>query len=136
MKKLLPISLIAVSILLVSCGRKPNLDDVIVTPETPIVNNSQSAKVCQPVIKYLECSLGKVAEAEKANYQKAIANLQREIDNDEPSKIAQKCDSMIKVLQSKADVVSKNGCFVESAYTTTPPEAKKETPTTPETPKV
>lgn len=120
MHKLFPLSLIAVSVLLMSCGSKPDLDDVIVTPETPIVNNTQSAKVCQPVIQYLECSLGKAADTEKPNYKKAIADLQREIDNDEPALIAQKCDSMVKVLQSKASIVSKNGCFVKSAYTTTP----------------
>lgn len=139
MKKILPLSLIVLSLLFVSCGSKPNLDDVIVTPETPIVNNSQSAKVCQPVIKYLECSLGKAAETEKTNYEKAIKNLQREIDNDEPATIAQKCDSMIKVLQSKASVVSKNGCFVESAYTPAPPAPETNTKPAPAatvTPKV
>ena len=135
MKKLLPLVLATLSILLVSCGSKPNLDNVIVTPETPIVNNAQSAKVCQPVIQYLQCSLEKAAEKEKTNYQNAIKNLQREIDNDEPAKIAQKCDSMVRVLQDKAAIVSKNGCFVEPAYSAEAPTTKAAATTVPTTPK-
>lgn len=42
--------------------------------------------------------------------------MQRKINNDEPSKVAQECDNMIKVLTEKANIAFKNGCFVESAY--------------------
>jgi len=132
MKKILSASCIIVSLLLVSCGsKKPKLDDIIVTPETPIVNNSQSAKVCQPIIKYLECSLEKTTETEKVNYETAIKNLQREIENDDPALTAQKCASKIKILQDNASVVSKNGCLVESAYATgsIPPTGERPVPT-------
>ncbi|MFA6080075.1 MAG: hypothetical protein WC753_01180 [Candidatus Gracilibacteria bacterium] len=115
MNKFTVLSLVAASIFLVSCG-KPNLDDVIITPETPIENNAQSAKVCQPVIKYLTCSLASAAEASKKGYENAIKNLQREIDNDDPAKVAQKCDSMVRVLVEKVAQLPKNGCIVEPIY--------------------
>ena len=125
MKKILPFSLIALSLLFVSCGAKTSTPEVIITPETPIVNNSQSAKVCQPIVKYLECSLAKAPETEKKGYQDAIKNLQRAIENDDPSRTAQECAIKIKVLQQHADTVSKNGCIVESAYTSVTTETPK-----------
>lgn len=64
MKKILPLTLLFASIFLVSCGQK-NLDNVIVTSDTPIENRDQSAKVCDPVIKYITCSIEKAAEAGK-----------------------------------------------------------------------
>ena len=124
MKKILPLSLMVMSVLFVSCG-KPNLDNIVVTPETPIENKNQSAKVCQPVMKYIECSLGKAAEEAKPKLQIAINNLQREIDNDDPVKVAQKCDSMIKVLQDKVAEASKNGCSIEAPNSAPSTETSK-----------
>ncbi len=34
--------------------------------------------------------------------------MQRKVSNDKPSKVAQECDNMIKVLTDKADVAFKN----------------------------
>ncbi len=116
MKKLLPVSLVLASILLVSCGQK-NLDTIIVTPDTPIENKDQAAKVCEPIMKYITCSIEKAPEAGKGKLQNALKEMQRKIDNDEPSKVAQQCDNMVKVLTDKASVAFKNGCFIESAYT-------------------
>lgn len=134
MKKLLPVSLVLASVFLVSCGQK-NLDNVIVTADTPIENRDQSAKVCEPVIKYISCSIEKAPEAGKGKLQNALKEMQRKIDNDKPSKVAQECDNMIKVLIDKADVAFKNGCFVESAYATQTPEVTETevTPPAPET---
>ena len=115
MQKFLPVSLVLASVLLVSCGQK-NLDNIIVTADTPIKNKDQSAKVCEPVIKYITCSIEKAPEAGKGKLQNALKEMQRKIDNDEPKKVAQECDSMIKVLIAKADVAFKNGCFIESSY--------------------
>jgi hypothetical protein len=136
MKKLLPVSLIVLSIFLVSCGKK-NLDNVIITPNTPIENRDQSAKVCEPVLKYLKCSLEKAPEASKPNYEKAIKDTQRKIDNDSPEQVAQYCDTTVKILIDKADVVSKNGCFVEApTYTIPAPEVKTPEATPAPTPPV
>jgi len=118
MKKILPISLILVSIFLVSCGQK-NLDTVVVTRDMPIKNRDQSRKVCEPVMKYITCSLEKAPEAGKGKIQNALKEMQRKIDNDEPSEMVKKCDNMMKILASKSDIAFKNGCFVESAYTET-----------------
>ncbi len=136
MNKILPISFVIMSIFLVSCGKK-NLDNIILTPDTPIENRDQSAKMCEPVIKYLECSLSKAPEATKVKYEKAIQDMQRKIKNDDPVKVAQDCNTTIKILTSKADVVSKNGCFIEPTITTQTPEQTIPTentqPTKPET---
>lgn len=121
MKKILPVSLILVSIFLVSCGKK-NLDNIVITPNTPIENRDQSRKACEPVIKYITCSLEKAPEAGKGKIQNALKEMQRKIDNDEPSEMARECDNMIKILTSKADIAFKNGCFVESAYTNPEPK--------------
>ena len=129
MKKILPVSLVLLSVLLVSCGQK-NLDNVIITPDTPIENRDQSAKVCEPVIKYITCSIEKAPEAGKEQLNTALKNLQRKIDNDEPSKVAQECDSMIKVLVVEADVAFKNGCFITSGYTEEPKENNQVAPET------
>ncbi|MEI6711985.1 MAG: hypothetical protein WCK88_07660 [bacterium] len=121
MKKLLPVSLVLASVFLVSCGQK-NIDNIIVTPDTPIENKDQSAKVCEPVIKYITCSIEKAPEAGKGQLQNALKAMQRKINNDEPSKVAQECDSMIKALVAKAKVAFKNGCFIEPAYAIKAPE--------------
>lgn len=62
MKKILPLSLCVVSVLLVSCGQK-NLDNIIITPDTPIENRDQAEKVCAPMVKYITCSIEKAPEA-------------------------------------------------------------------------
>lgn len=115
MKKILSLWFVSVAVLLVSCGQK-NLDNVIVTPDTPIEKREQAEKVCEPMIKYITCSLEKSSEAGKWKLQNALKEMQRKINNDEPSKVAQECDNMIKVLTEKANVAFKNWCFVESAY--------------------
>ncbi len=132
MKKLLPVSCIVASIFLVSCGQK-NLDTIIVTPDTPIEEKIQAEKVCQPIIKYISCSIEKAPEAGKEKLQNALKEMQRIIDNDKPSEVAQRCDIMVKTLTENADRAFKNGCFIESAYTQTDvPE--KITPPAPATP--
>lgn len=133
MKKILPLSIILTSVLLVSCGQK-NLDNVIITPDTPIENKDQSAKVCEPVIKYITCSIEKAPEAGKGKLQNALKEMQRKIDNDTPSKVAQECDNMVKVLTEKADIAFKNGCFIESAYTKTETPKVETTPPAPVAP--
>jgi len=121
MKNFLTASIILTSVFLVSCGQK-NLDTVIVTPDTPIENKDQSAKVCEPVIKYITCSIEKSSEAGKEKLQNALKEMQRKIDNDTPSKVAQECDNMLKVLEKNADIAFKNGCFIDSPYSETKAE--------------
>jgi hypothetical protein len=121
MKNFLTASIILTSVFLVSCGQK-NLDTVIVTPDTPIENKDQSAKVCEPVIKYITCSIEKSSEAGKEKLQNALKEMQRKIDNDTPSKVAQECDNMLKVLEKNADIAFKNGCFIDSPYSETKTE--------------
>ncbi len=112
MKKILPAVLIVVSVFLVSCGQK-NLNNVIITADTPIEDKDQSAKVCEPVIKYITCSIEKAPEAGKEKLKNALKEMQRKINYDDPAKVAQECNSMVKVLIDKADVAFKNGCFIE-----------------------
>ena len=107
MKKILPLSLCAVSVLLVSCGQK-NLDNIIITPDTPIENRDQAAKVCEPMIKYVTCSIEKSSESGKGKLQNALKEIQRKINNDEPSKVAQECDNMIKVITEQSQRAFKN----------------------------
>jgi catabolite regulation protein CreA len=133
MKNILTVWLVALSMLLVSCGQK-DLDDVIVTTDTPIEDKIQAEKVCQPIIKYITCSIEKAPEAGKGKLQNALKEMQRKIENDEPSKVAQECDNMVKVLTDKADVAFKNGCFVESAYTQAEVPKVEVTPPAPVTP--
>gem|GEM_PF-2812077 len=87
----------------------------------------QSAKICEPITKYITCSIEKAPEAGKEKLRNALAEMQRKIDNDKPADVAQECDNMVKVLMDKADIAFKNGCFVEPAYTiekTETPEAE------------
>ena len=114
MKKI-PLVLIVVmtSLTLVSCGKKASKGDVTITPNTEIESKEQSAKVCAPFIKYLECSLEKATDAKKAMHQKILDETKKKIENDAPARIAQQCDTYIKILKENPDVAFKNGCTLE-----------------------
>lgn len=129
MKKLFPLVIIT-SLILISCGQK-NLNNVIITADTPIESKNQAAKVCEPIMKYITCSIEKAPESGKAKLEAAYKDMQRKINYDEPAKIAQECNSMVRVLIDKADIAFKNGCFIEE-----PAYMKKEVPNaqTPPTP--
>ena len=71
MKKTPIICLALLALSLTSCGSSDDsLDAVVITPDTEIESRAQSAKVCEPFIKYLECSLEKAPEASKDIHQK------------------------------------------------------------------
>lgn len=113
MKKLLLFTVYGlVSIALVSCGQK-STNDVVITADTPIENKNQAAKVCEPVVQYITCSIEKASDAGKADLQKALSNIQREIQYDDPVQVAQRCDSMVRTLLSKPEIAFKNGCFIQ-----------------------
>lgn len=120
-----------IALTLVSCGKKAtDSTDVVVTPTTDIESKEQAAKVCAPFIEYLECSLGKAPEAKKDVHSKIIEDTKRKIENDDPARIAQQCDTYIKILKENPEISFKNGCTINDGTaptptTTTTPEAKK-----------
>ncbi len=126
MKKNLSV-LILSSLVLVSCGKSdPNNDpnNLDITPDTEIQNSAQAQVVCAPFIKYLECSLEKASEARKEIHQKILDETLQKINTDAPERIAQQCDTYIKVLKENPDVAFKNGCTLEESTTPeTTPEA-------------
>jgi hypothetical protein len=86
-----------------------------VTPDTSIESKDQAAKVCAPFIKYLECSLDKAAPARKeAIHEKILEETKRKIENDAPARIAQQCDTYIKILKENPEIAFKNGCTLET----------------------
>ena len=116
MKKLSVASFVifSVSILLVSCGKSADPAQAgIITANTPIENSAQSAKVCQPFIKYLECSLEKAPEAKKATARKALEDTKARIANDDPARVAQTCDTYMKVMRDNSEMAFKNGCTLD-----------------------
>lgn len=116
MKKSSLIVLSLIALTLVSCGKKDVAPgDVTVTPDTEIDNKDQSAKVCAPFIKYLECSLEKAPDSKKAIHQKILDDTKKKIENDEPARIAQQCDTYIKILKENPDIAFKNGCTLDTA---------------------
>jgi hypothetical protein len=133
MNNAITVCILTISTLLVSCGQQ-NLDTVIVTADTPIEEKIQAEKICQPIIKYITCSLEKAPESSKKTFQKALNDMRRKLDNDKPSVVARDCDNMMKVLTEKADKAFKNGCFVESAYTKTDAPKEEVAPPAPVTP--
>lgn len=114
MKKSSLLALSIVCLALVSCGKKEvTPTDAPITPTTEIESKEQSAKVCAPFIKYLECSLEKAPEVKKAIHQKILDDTKKKIENDEPARIAQQCDTYIKILKENPDIAFKNGCSLE-----------------------
>lgn len=112
------ISLLAAGIIcltLVSCGKSDtaSTDNTPITANTNIESKAQSAKVCAPFIKYLECSLAKAPEAKKELHKKILDDTKKKIENDTPARIAQQCDTYIKVLKENPDIAFKNGCTID-----------------------
>lgn len=100
-----------IALTLVSCGKKDTkTSDTVVTPDTEINNKEQSAQVCAPFVKYLECSLEKAPDSKKAIHQKILDDTKKKIENDEPARIAQQCDTYLKILKENPDIAFKNGC--------------------------
>ena len=128
------IPLLATAILclsLASCGQSSTTttDNTTITANTNIESKEQSAKVCAPFIKYLECSLSKAPEAKKELHQKILDDTKKKIENDTPSRVAQQCDTYIKVLKENPDIAFKNGCTLDDGTspvkaTTTAPVAQ------------
>lgn len=115
MKKTTILSLLATTLLLVSCGKSDTVDEnTPITPDTSIESKDQAAKVCAPFIKYLECSLDKAAPARKEVHEKILNETKRRIENDTPASIAQQCDTYIKVLNENPEIAFKNGCSLET----------------------
>lgn len=115
---------------LASCGQSSttSTDDTTITTNTNIESKEQSAKVCAPFIKYLECSLAKAPAAKKELHQKILDDTKKKIENDTPARIAQQCDTYIKVLKENPEIAFKNGCTLDTAVTatkTTPVSQKK-----------
>lgn len=126
MKKTTIITLCAAGLLLTSCGKSVTIDEnAPITPDTSIESKAQAAKVCAPFIKYLECSLDKAAPARKDIHQKILEETKRKIENDAPDRIAQQCDTYIKILKENPEIAFKNGCNLEE--TTVPAPAPTET---------
>ena len=115
MKKLFPLILLFATVLLVSCGRDKNANqNTDVTPGTPIENSAQSAKICEPFIKYLECSIEKSPEAKRETAQKALDDTKARIQNDDPARIAQTCETYMKIMTDNPEISFKNGCTLET----------------------
>lgn len=115
MKKITLVTICALGLVLASCGKTNTPENATVTPEANIENKAQAAKVCAPFIKYLECSLEKAAPARKDIHQKILDETKRKIENDAPDRIAQQCDTYIKILKENPEIAFKNGCTLESA---------------------
>lgn len=115
MKKITLLTLCATTLILVSCGKSDTVDEnTPITPETSIESKAQATKVCAPFIKYLECSLEKAAPARKEVHQKILEETKRKIENDAPDRIAQQCNTYIKVLNENPEIAFKNGCSLET----------------------
>ncbi|MBP7806104.1 hypothetical protein KA057_00295 [Candidatus Gracilibacteria bacterium] len=115
MKKKTIIALCAAGLVLASCGKSSNVDEnAPITAETSIESKAQAAKVCAPFIKYLECSLDKAAPARKEVHEKILEETKRKIENDAPDRIAQQCDTYIKILKENPEIAFKNGCNLET----------------------
>jgi len=129
MKKKTIIALCAAGFILTSCGKSGSVDEnAPITAETSIESKAQAAKVCAPFIKYLECSLAKAPAAKKELHQKILDDTKKKIENDTPARIAQQCDTYIKVLKENPEIAFKNGCTLDTAVTatkTTPVSQKK-----------
>jgi hypothetical protein len=127
MKKTTIIALCAAGLILTSCGKSGKVDEnAPITPETSIESKVQAAKVCAPFIKYLECSLDKAAPARKEIHEKILDETKRKIENDAPDRIAQQCDTYIKILKENPEIAFKNGCNLETPTPTpAPTEVKK-----------
>lgn len=126
--------MLLLSLFLVSCGQK-NLDTIVITPETPIENKDQAAKVCEPFIQYINCSIEKAPEAKKLGLQNALKEIQRKIDNDEPAIVAQECNLYIERLNDSPGLAFKNGCTAQSVYAKPSVNNSTETPVAPSEPK-
>ena len=114
MKKLPLIAFTVTCMTLAACGQKTTpVNNTIITPDTTIESKEQAAQVCAPFIKYLECSLEKAPEAKKATHQKILDDTNKKIANDDPARIAQQCDTYIKILKANPDIAFKNGCTLE-----------------------
>jgi|GEM_PF-1174906 len=129
MKKVTIITLCLTTLALVSCGKPTTVDNTTpITKETSIENKAQAAKVCAPFIKYLECSLEKATPARKEVHEKILSETKKQIENDAPDRIAQQCDTYIKILKENPEIAFKNGCNLELDPTTpvvAPVEMKK-----------
>ena len=126
MKKitLTTIIILTASLVLVSCGKKTDPAQAgVITPNTPIENSAQSAKVCEPFIKYLECSLEKSPEAKKATAKKALEDTKTRIANDDPARVAQACDAYMKTMKSMPELAFKNGCTLDEPKAPAPTPA-------------
>ena len=121
MKKTTIIALCAAGLVLTSCGKSSKVDEnAPITPETSIESKAQAAKVCAPFIRYLECSLDKAAPARKEVHEKILEETKRKIENDAPDRIAQQCDTYIKILKENPEIAFKNGCNLEGTPATPP----------------
>lgn len=127
MKKTTIIALCTAGFILTSCGKSNTVDiNAPITPETSIESKVQAAKVCAPFIRYLECSLDKAAPARKEVHEKILEETKRKIENDAPDRIAQQCDTYIKILKENPEIAFKNGCNLETPTPTpAPTEVKK-----------
>ncbi len=131
MKKLPLFAASIICLTLASCGQSSttSTDDTVITANTNIESKEQSAKVCAPFIKYLECSLAKAPAAKKELHQKILDDTKKKIENDTPARIAQQCDTYIKVLKENPEIAFKNGCTLDDstapAKTTTTAQPKK-----------
>ncbi len=105
----------SLSILLTSCGKTGGTANVgEITPDTAIKNSAQAEKVCQPLIEYLQCSLKKAPEAHQDMHQKILDETLKKIKLDDPSRVAQECDTYMKILKESPDIAFKNGCEIKS----------------------
>ena len=116
MKKLSFVALGILCLTLASCGQKnTTTSNDPITADTEIQNKEQSAKVCAPFIKYLECSLEKAPDIKKAIHQKILDDTKKRVENDTPSRVAQNCDLYIKILKENPKIAFKNGCTLDDA---------------------
>ena len=103
--------IVCFSLLLVSCGSSSDTaESDEITPGMTIENTAQSAKVCEPFIKYLECSIEKSPEAKRETAQKALDDTKSRIQNYDPARIAQTCETYMQIMRDNPEISFKNGC--------------------------
>ncbi len=125
MNKTTIVLLCALGLTLASCGKSTTTDtNSPVSPTASIQTKAQAEKVCAPFIQYLECSFEKAAPARKEIHSKILEETKSKIENDPAERIAQQCDTYIKILKENPEIAFKNGCTLDES-----PAAAPATPT-------
>ncbi len=113
-KNILFLTIITASIVLLSCGKTNNTDTTTGASDTGwIQTRAEAQKICAPFIKYLTCSLEKAPADKKEINKKILSETEQKIQTEEPARMAQQCDTYIKILKDNPEIAFKNGCTLD-----------------------